>query len=147
MNYLKDLDNNFDNILLILFFGSLILMILFKLKSVFFSDFDPKIDLIIKRLMRGCSRWAIASKQDKSPLIAMLHANYAAGYLWALKDVFSDTQIERASGISNIIDFQNDIVTIQDTATKRLINSCKSDIMADLTNNDTLFKMSHSDFE
>lgn len=142
MNYLKD----FDNILSILFFGSLFLMILFKLKTDLYPNNNSQNDIIIKRLMRGCSRWAIASKQDKNPLIRMLHANYAAGYLWALKDVFSDTQIQRATGISNIIDFQNDIVTIQDIATKGLISSCKSDIVSDLTKDDHLFRMSRSEF-
>lgn len=137
--------NGFD-ISLIILVGSVVLMIFFTLKIFHYPDSEAKNDLIIKRLIRGCSRWAIASKQDKNPLISMLHANYAAGYLWALKDVFSDTQLERATGITNIINFQNDIIHIQDTATKNLIRSCKSNITLDLAKDDQLFKMSRSEF-
>ena len=35
----------------------------------------------IRTLLRQSARWALASQQDKSPLIALLHANYGAGYL------------------------------------------------------------------
>lgn len=78
---------------------------------------------IIKTLIRGCARWAIASKQDISPLISLLHANYAAGYLWAIKDVFTSEQIKGSTGI-NIVDFQNEITNIQDIATKKATNRC-----------------------
>jgi len=73
--------------------------------------------------MRGSARWALASKQDKSPLVAVLHANYGCAYLWALKDVFNDYEIRSATGI-DVIQFQNKITDIQDTATKRMTNLC-----------------------
>ena len=78
---------------------------------------------IISRIMRGSARWALASKQDKSPLVAVLHANYGCAYLWALKDVFNDYEIRSATGI-DVIQFQNKITDIQDTATKRMTNLC-----------------------
>jgi len=78
---------------------------------------------IISRIMRGSARWALASKQDKSPLVAVLHANYGCAYLWALKDVFNDYEIESATGI-NVIDFQNRITNIQDTVTKNVVKLC-----------------------
>lgn len=77
----------------------------------------------INTLIRGCARWAIASKQDKSPLISLLHANYAAGYLWAIKDIYTGEEIYKLSGL-NIINFQNEITTIQDNATKKVTNIC-----------------------
>jgi hypothetical protein len=80
-------------------------------------------NFVITTLVRGCARWASASLQDNSPLVAVLHANYASGYLWALRDVFSDTEIKNASGI-NIIQFQKHITDTQDTATKKLIHAC-----------------------
>lgn len=78
---------------------------------------------VIKTIIRGSARWASASLQDKSPMIAVLHANYAAGYLWALKDSFSDMDIQRASGV-DIIEFQKKITGVQDKSTRFMINSC-----------------------
>ena len=40
----------------------------------------------INTLIRQAARWSVAAQQDESPIIALLHANYGAGYLWALKD-------------------------------------------------------------
>lgn len=78
---------------------------------------------IISRIMRGSARWALASKQDKSPLVAVLHANYGCAYLWALKDVFNDYEIKLATGI-NVLEFQNKITDIQDKATKNMVKLC-----------------------
>ena len=53
----------------------------------------------IKTLTRQAARWSVASTQDESPMVAVLHANYGAGYLWALKDIATDQQISSATGI------------------------------------------------
>jgi hypothetical protein len=82
-----------------------------------------KIDQVIEVMVRSCSRWAVASLQDRSPLIAVLHANYAAGYLWALQDCFTDDQIHNATGI-DIIKFQKSITRVQDISTRRLVSVC-----------------------
>lgn len=80
-------------------------------------------DRYINTIVRGCARWAAASLQDRSPIVAVLHANYGAGYLWALRDVFSDIEIKNASGI-DIIKFQKKITDVQDRATQILIKTC-----------------------
>jgi len=77
----------------------------------------------IKKLLRKCSRWAVAAEQDTSPLIALLHANYAAGFLWALKTIASDTEIEKAASI-DILEFTKKIVNIQDKSTKNVSSLC-----------------------
>jgi hypothetical protein len=80
---------------------------------------------IIQRILRGSARWSIASKQDKSPLIAVLHGNYGAAYLWALKEVFNDNEISLAMGKDfDIIDFQKRVTDIQDFSTKRMVKLC-----------------------
>ena len=79
---------------------------------------------IISTLVRQASRWSTAAEQDESPLIAVLHANYGAGYLWALKDIATDYQIEKATGI-NLLKFENEIMKIQDDATKKMASICK----------------------
>lgn len=59
---------------------------------------SAKDDAYITELMKQCARWAVASEQDENPLIAVLHANYASGYLWATNDIFSSSDIERVTG-------------------------------------------------
>ena len=73
---------------------------------------------IIKKLVRQSARWSTASTQDESPLIAVLHANYGAGYLWALRDVASDSEIKTAMGI-DILKFESEITNAMDIATKK----------------------------
>lgn len=51
---------------------------------------------------------------------AVLHANYAAGYLWALSDIATTSEIEAMSGI-NWKRFRDAIIDIQDMVTKRLV--------------------------
>ena len=58
----------------------------------------------IKILYRQCARWAAASIQDEATIIKMLHANYAAGYLWAIKDIVSCKEFQKinySSGYQN----------------------------------------------
>ena len=84
---------------------------------------QPNTNIIINTILRGSARWAAASLQDKSPIVAVLHANYAAGYLWALKDSFSDIDIQLATGI-NVIKFQKKIIDVQDKSTQMLVKEC-----------------------
>jgi hypothetical protein len=77
----------------------------------------------IKTLTRQAARWSVASAQDESPMVAVLHANYGAGYLWALKDIATDQQISSATGI-DISKFQKEITNIQDKATVKMIHAC-----------------------
>jgi len=77
----------------------------------------------IQTLTRQAARWSTAADQDMNTLIAVLHANYGAGYLWALKDIATDSQIEEASGI-DMKEFQNAIVSIQDKVTQDMAAKC-----------------------
>ena len=65
----------------------------------------------------------LQTHQDKSPIISLLHANYAAGYLWSLKDIASDIEIQNATNI-DIINFTEKIVDIQDKSTKKVSHAC-----------------------
>jgi hypothetical protein len=77
----------------------------------------------IETLVRQASRWSVAAQQDESPLIALLHANYGAGYLWAIKDIASDQEIHSVTGI-DVIKFRDKIVNIQDNATQKVSKEC-----------------------
>ena len=77
----------------------------------------------INKLVRQAARWSVAAQQDESPIIALLHANYGAGFLWALRDIASDQEIEEATGI-NVPIFVKKITDVQDGATKRVSKAC-----------------------
>jgi len=78
---------------------------------------------IIKTLVRQASRWSSAAEQDESPLVSVLHANYGAGYLWALKDIATSEQINQATGV-DVLRFEKEITRIQDNATKKALQVC-----------------------
>ena len=80
-------------------------------------------DDILKILVRQSARWSNAAVQDKSPLVAVLHANYGAGYLWAIRDIASDQEVYDATGI-DIHEFMAKILAVQDTATKKMASVC-----------------------
>jgi len=81
------------------------------------------LDETLRILVRQGARWATAAKQDKNPLIATLHANYAAGYLWAINDIATPKRIRRATGI-DYLRYKKEITTIQDNVTRRLVGVC-----------------------
>ena len=93
-------------------------------KKCFIYDSSRKLqNKNIKTLVRQAARWSTAAEQDDSPLIRVLHANYGAGYLWALTDIANDDEIENATGINMKI-FKDNIVRIQDTSTMKMIKLC-----------------------
>lgn len=96
----------------------LILVFLIRRKSQK-KEFDNSIMV----LYRQTARWAAAAIQDESELIALLHANYATGYLWALKDIVSSEDFKKITNV-NFLEFENKIVDIQDSITKRVISKC-----------------------
>lgn len=77
----------------------------------------------IQVLARQAARWSTAAKQDKNPMVSILHANYGAGYLWALKDIATADQINTVTGL-DFLRFERDIVSIQDKSTKNMIKIC-----------------------
>lgn len=80
---------------------------------------------IIKLLSRQAARWNVAAEQDTNMIIATLHANYSAGYLWAIKDITDDAQFRLATGL-DLKDFETKIINTQDKITRKLVESCKT---------------------
>lgn len=107
-------------------FLSMLVLVLVIIVNVFFRCYDKteydKTELI-KTLVRQTARWSVAAVQDRSPIVALLHANYGVGYFWALKDIATEKEIEAATNIS-ILDFQKKILDIQDAATKQVSGAC-----------------------
>ena len=93
---------------------------LYKKKCLLGNEYVIK---VIKSLLRQSARWTVAARQDENPLIAVLHANYGAAYLWALKDNFNTDMIEEATGI-DIQRFQKNITETQDNVTRKMSSLC-----------------------
>lgn len=79
----------------------------------------------IKKLVRQTARWATAADQDNNGYIANLHATYAMGYLMALREIYTDVEIEQYSGI-DARKFEMEISAIMDNAIKKLVIECPS---------------------
>lgn len=88
-----------------------------------FNKYKEKYEEAIRTLYRQTARWGVASAQDESELIRVLHANYATGYLWALKDIISTAEFKTITG-QEFLEFEKKIVSIQDKATLLLVNKC-----------------------
>tara|TARA_B110000971_G_scaffold51885_1_gene52578 strand:- start:1091 stop:1480 length:390 start_codon:yes stop_codon:yes gene_type:complete len=87
------------------------------------DNMEKQIEFTVKKLVRQAARWSTAAKQDKNAMIAVLHANYGAGYLWALKDIIKTDIIEKKTRI-DMIEFENEILKIQDEATQNMAKLC-----------------------
>jgi hypothetical protein len=79
--------------------------------------------MAIEKLVRQSARYAVAAQQDASPVIAILHANYAAAYFYALKDIASESQIHNATGI-DVKKFKEHITNVQDMVTRKTSEKC-----------------------
>lgn len=77
----------------------------------------------IEKLVRQSARYAVAAQQDASPVIAILHANYAAAYFYALRDIASESQIHNATGI-DVKKFKEHVTNVQDMVTRKTSEKC-----------------------
>lgn len=120
---------NSSLILVGIIIGFVLFYLLYEIKNrCFISDSNHQmVNQIINTLIRQISRWSNAAIQDKTPIIEVLHANYGAGYLWALTDVFTTEQIQTATNMTNdeYMKFKDKIVGIQDNATQKLVKLCQ----------------------
>jgi hypothetical protein len=107
--------------------GMTVMYFLIEIKNKCWIQNDTKrfLNEKIKILVRQTARWSTAAAQDDNPLMGVLHANYGAGFLWALKDIASEAEIEQAAGI-NMNMFEKAILDTQDKATKKAIRACPS---------------------
>jgi hypothetical protein len=90
---------------------------------VVFRPMSSDSDKQIRILYRQTARYAVASLQDDSAVIKSLHANYAMGYLMALKDLATTEEFAKATG-DNLLSFERKIAGIQDASTVNLVGDC-----------------------
>tara|TARA_Y100000310_G_C20559220_1_gene752186 strand:+ start:236 stop:631 length:396 start_codon:yes stop_codon:yes gene_type:complete len=105
--------------------GIILMYILYEIKNqcLLGGGRNALLATIIQNLTRQAARWSTASVQDDNAMVAVLHANYGAGYLWALKDVASSEQVKAATGI-DLVQFEKEIIKAQDAATTTMAQLC-----------------------
>ena len=112
---------NFDYRFIIIF------LILLNFFTYFYISKNSPVNVekakIINKLLRQSARWSVAADQDESPLINLLHANYGAGYLWALMEIASPEEIYQATNI-DVFKHSKKISDIQDRATRKVTKAC-----------------------
>lgn len=90
---------------------------------------------ISDKLIRQSARYSLASRNDQSPLIALLHANYGVGYWFALKDISGEYNPD-----INMLKYEAEIDNIQDAATKKVVYVCPN-FVGNLGENESLLKI------
>lgn len=78
----------------------------------------------IRLSMRQTLRWRFAALQNRNPYVALLHANYLAGNLDLMRQIWSDEEIKEATG-QDMIKLWRDATELQDKYQKELEKVCK----------------------
>lgn len=77
----------------------------------------------LQTAMRQVTRWILAARQDEHPAVQLLHANYAMGNLDMIRQLFTDQQVEQATGLRPLT-LHKEASALQDLAQKRLKPYC-----------------------
>ena len=86
------------------------------------SAFLPK-QRYLSSLVRQAYRWHVASLQDANPVIAMLHSNYAMGYVGALRSLETEANIKSATGV-DLPTLEREVAAQQDKSLAQLLEAC-----------------------
>ena len=74
-------------------------------------------------MLRQSARWSTAAEQDKAPAIALLHANYGAGWIQALRKIMSDNEVLKLTGVDPY-EVERVALAVQDKAMRRIAGIC-----------------------
>ena len=99
--------------------GIIIIVVMFAMRH----SSNTSLKSSIKQLMRQAARYATAAQQDAAPLMAVLHANYAAAYMYAMLDIATDSQIHNMTGV-DMKKFREHVTNVQDMVTKKTVDKC-----------------------
>jgi hypothetical protein len=104
-----------------IFLGIIIGIVIYYIIQSFNNYYCPSNDYITETLVRQSSRWLVASQQDKSPLISLLHSLYGFGYFMALKEIMDENTINR---FVNTKKFEKELNNTLDITTKKVVSVC-----------------------
>jgi hypothetical protein len=75
----------------------------------------------IEKMVKQAAQYAVTAQQDSSPVMSVRNANYAVGYLYALGNIATDSQIHNATGI-DVKKFKEHIMNVQEMVTKKTVD-------------------------
>jgi hypothetical protein len=75
----------------------------------------------IEKMVKQAAQYAITAQQDSSPVMSVRNANYAVGFLHALSNIATDTQIHNATGI-DVKKYKEHIMNVQEMVTKKTVD-------------------------
>lgn len=74
----------------------------------------------IQTAVRQIERWLVASRQDRHPAIAMLHADYAMGDVDLVRQLWTDQEVVAATG-KDMRQLNQQAAEAQDAAKRRIV--------------------------
>lgn len=101
------------------FIGIVIILFIFMMRQNTYRGLKKG----VKQLMRQSARYATAAQQDAAPLMAVLHANYAAAYMYAMLELAPDNEIHNMTGV-DVTTFKEHVLNVQDMVTKKTVEKC-----------------------
>ena len=78
---------------------------------------------IAKKLIKKAASLSVISTQNTDPVSSVQKANYAIGYLDALRDIMSDSEIKNLVNI-DLNKFTGELVKIQNNNIMNMTNKC-----------------------
>lgn len=75
-------------------------------------------------LIRTAARYAAAAEQDASPLMTLMHANYAAAYLQVLREQHDLADLQAAAHGVDFAQLQQSVLETQNRAQARMAETC-----------------------
>lgn len=78
-----------------------VLALLSKRMDMGTSMYTPHFKKVLQNLIQQSTRWSTVAGQDQNPVVALMHVNYALGFIKAARRLASDSDIAKITG-SNV---------------------------------------------
>ena len=104
-----------------IFLGIIIGIVIFYILNSINLWLCPSKNHITQVLLRQSGRWLVASEQDNSPLISLLHTLYGFGYFMSLKEIVDEETINK---YVNTKEYEKKLNDTLDLTTKKVVSVC-----------------------
>jgi hypothetical protein len=78
---------------------------------------------LVKKLLKKSAQLSVESTQDSDPIVSVQKANYAIGYLDAIRDIMPEQEIVSLTGV-DMVKFTTELNRIQSNNLTNLSNKC-----------------------
>ena len=81
----------------------LVLALLSRSTATQGGSYSPHFTKTLKNLLAQSTRWSTIAQQDQNLVVALMHVNYALGFLKASRRLASDADIQKITG-TNVVE-------------------------------------------